>query len=415
MTVVDLFAGPGGWSVAARDLGIHEVGVEHDASACATRAAAGHLTIRQDVTTLDTARFRPLDGLIASPPCPTFSAAGGRAGIAELRYLIEHVHACVTEWKPYVPPANLGYDDESGKAILPDPRSALVLEPLRFALECVPTWIALEQVPDVMPVWEAMAYVLRAHGWSVWCGVLNAADFGVPQTRRRAILIAHRRKDVTPPEPTHCEGGASTLLGELAPWVSMAEALGWGCAPVVNTRGDRGDDPAGGNEFSADRPSWCLTEKARSWTVTGNNTIAGGPLAEREITEPAMTVGSRADLWTLHTNRGQDDNGDRQTRDTSAPAPAPALSAKAGGQWVFERPATTVQGDPRLGSPGHRDREGGEPQFGVDALRLTVEDALRLQSFDASYPVQGTKTKRFEQIGNAIPVLLARHILSEVL
>src|SRR6185312_8079855 len=145
-------------------------------------------------------------------PCPTFSSAGGRAGIAELRYLIEHVHACVTGWKPYVAPANLGYDEADGP-ILPDPRSALVLEPLRFALECCPQWIALEQVPDVLPVWEAYAFVLRAHGWSVWCGILNSADYGVPQTRRRAILMAHRREDVQPPAPTHCDGGASTLLG----------------------------------------------------------------------------------------------------------------------------------------------------------------------------------------------------------
>ena len=195
--IVDAFAGPGGWSEALKALGRSEVGIEHDASACATRAAAGHLTIRQDVTTVDTARFRPLEGLIASPPCPTFSSAGGRAGIAELWYLIEHVHACVTGWRPYAPPADLGHEwlvgvddptEEIGIPILPDPRSALVLEPLRFALECVPQWIALEQVPDVLPVWQAMAYVFRAHGYSVWCGILNAADFGVPQTRRRAIL-----------------------------------------------------------------------------------------------------------------------------------------------------------------------------------------------------------------------------------
>lgn len=374
MSVVDLFAGPGGWSVAAAELGLTEIGIEHDASACATRAAAGHLTIRQDVTTLDTARFRPLDGLIASPPCPTFSAAGGRAGIAELRYLIEHVHACVTEWRPYVPPENLGFDGPQ-RPIFPDPRSALVLEPLRFALECVPTWIALEQVPDVLPVWEAMSYVLRAHAYSVWCGILNSADYGVPQTRRRAILIAHRKREVSPPEPTHCEGGASTLLGELAPWVSMAEALGWGrLAPSPTQVGDM--RLGGATSFSRQQ---MVKERAEGRWV--------------EQVDPAdIRVGF------------------------------PRLDDR-GGQWAFERPATAVCGDARLSPPGFRGRPDDYDADGNytgsrsmdDALKLSVSDALKLQSFDASYPVQGTKTKRFEQIGNAIPVLLARRILSEVL
>lgn len=404
--VVDLFAGPGGWEADSEDLIGKPIGIEHDASACLTRAAAGHLTIRQDVTTLDTARFRPLEGLIASPPCPTFSAAGNRAGIAELRYIIEHVHACTYGWRPYVSPM-----------VDADPRSALVLEPLRFALECVPQWIALEQVPDVLPVWEAYAHVLRAHSWSVWCGILNAADYGVPQTRRRAILIAHRKRDMAPPEPTHCEGGAQTLLGELAPWVSMAEALGW---DGFDARYQRG---AGLIERHGERPDRPCEEPAPTLTGSALGAGAGAKLGlvmragaqahARTMDQPAPTITSSMDngdtKFVLHTNRGQDEDGNRQTRDTSAPAPA--LSAKAGGQWAFDRPATTVQGDPRLAPPGHRDREGGEPQFGEDALRLTVEDALRLQSFDASYPVEGTKTKKFEQIGNAVPPKLARAVL----
>ena len=79
--VLGTFAGPGGWAVAAAALGIPEVGIELDAAACRTRAAAGHKTIRADVATV------PLDrlpgkvwGHVSSPPCTTFSAAGKRAG-----------------------------------------------------------------------------------------------------------------------------------------------------------------------------------------------------------------------------------------------------------------------------------------------------------------------------------------------
>jgi DNA (cytosine-5)-methyltransferase 1 len=434
MTVLDLFAGPGGWSEACLELGITEVGIEHDASACLTRAAAGHLTISQDVSTIDTARFRGIDGLIASPPCPTFSAAGGRAGIAELRYLIEHVHACVTEWKPYAQPASLGTDDE-GRNIPTDPRSALVLEPLRFALECVPEWIALEQVPDVLPVWEAYRFVLQAHGWSVWFGILNAADYGVPQTRRRAILMAHRRYEVTAPEPTHCEGGASTLLGELAPWVSMAEALGWGCTerPIVtvaagHTRGTVGGGSGGraAIERERERGAWVVDTRGDS----------GQEQDTFNAENPSRTLTGKSDSWMLRHNqaerhRPKDAEGKARTRNPEtgedyylrfpADAPAPILTTQAAA-WVWERPATTVQGDPRLAPPGHRDREGGEPQFGSDALKLTVSDALKLtvsdalklQSFRADYPVQGTKTKKFEQIGNAVPPRLARAVLASL-
>jgi DNA (cytosine-5)-methyltransferase 1 len=98
-----------------------------------------------------------------------------------------------------------------------------------------PDHVALEQVPGALPVFEAYAVVLRELGWSAWCGVLNAANYGVPQTRRRAILVASRRGRVRMPEPTHAEhlGG---LFGDLLPWVTMRDALGWGLdgpAPTI--------------------------------------------------------------------------------------------------------------------------------------------------------------------------------------
>ena len=81
--VLDLFAGPGGWSEGARALGIEDVGVELDRAACATRAAAGHRTIRADVSAFATGALSGHVGaLVASPPCVVFSAAGKRAGTA---------------------------------------------------------------------------------------------------------------------------------------------------------------------------------------------------------------------------------------------------------------------------------------------------------------------------------------------
>jgi len=69
LTADDLFAGAGGWDLAARELGIHARGVENMKEARATRDAAGLATIHDDVWT-----FQPdgnADGVIASPPCQT--------------------------------------------------------------------------------------------------------------------------------------------------------------------------------------------------------------------------------------------------------------------------------------------------------------------------------------------------------
>lgn len=46
MIAVDLFAGPGGWDVAAASLGIDALGIEWDAAACRVREAAGHRTLQ---------------------------------------------------------------------------------------------------------------------------------------------------------------------------------------------------------------------------------------------------------------------------------------------------------------------------------------------------------------------------------
>src|ERR1700733_2392047 len=85
---IGTFAGPGGWAEAARALGLAEVGIELDASACATRRAAGHRTIRADVSAFPVGQLAgKVAGKISSPPCITFSAAGDRAGNALLEIL----------------------------------------------------------------------------------------------------------------------------------------------------------------------------------------------------------------------------------------------------------------------------------------------------------------------------------------
>jgi DNA (cytosine-5)-methyltransferase 1 len=220
----------------------------------------------------------------------------------------------------------------------------------------------------------------------------------------------------------------------------MAEALGWGAARVVNTRGAR--STPGGNEFEADSPSWALTEKARSWTVRSSFGEPARGTHERDpFSEPAHTLTEKARSWVLRngnqpnaTERGTDEpaptmafghnarfvqwmlrnntQANSSTRTLDEPAGTLFFGARGNDvSWVAERPATTLATTDRVAKPGHRDRASGERQF-EDAVRISVEEASVLQSFQPDYPWQGSKTKKFLQIGNAVPPLLALHVLA---
>ena len=588
--ILEGFGGPGGWSTGARMIGLTDlVGIELDEAACLTRAAAGHRTIRADITGFPVHRLAgKVTGAIFSPECTTFSAAGGQAGNAVTAILADLIRDLWAgrptrarrrnemaralrdaNWPPpkmrksryckdYKTPVRLTRAQRSAairKAVF---SAALVAEPARFLAACLPEWVALEQVPAVLPLWQVYAEELRKLGYSVWCGKLNAANYGVPQTRERAILIASRVRRVSCPTPTHYDPrGGEQLFGE--PWISMAAALGWGATarpvPTVTAGGTAtgGAEPFGHRDRDAlqaeqDAGRWALRsgnqdnaavrdatapapamsfghasadcqwvlrmdtqEKAtlprsvdepaptiqfahRSNLARWVRTSYGDPSGERTGTHemdpcaparPAHTVTSKTRNWTvesagededlrreLHTNRDQRPDGTRQVVD-----PPTALTAKSGGQWVVKsfrnnnnnnacqrsldepagtlffggrsnwaawqlereddesftapaapetvvdgrtavhatavRPSTTVQGDPRIGRPGHKDRDQGEAQFAQESVRITVEEAAILQSFPADYPWQGSQTKRFEQVGNAVPPRLAAAILGE--
>lgn len=246
MKALDLFAGPGGWDEGARELGIEPLGIEWDEAACATREARGHRTLRADVAALDPLDFAPCELLIASPPCQAWSIAGKRQGQED----IGHVY----ELTRHLAESN-GYAEPEWA----DPRSRLVTEPLRWALALRPRLIAWEQVPPVLDYWRFCADILRAEGYSVWAGLLSAERYGVPQTRKRAILMASLDGPVEPPRPTHqayvpgepaWDEPVQTLEGELLPWVSMSQVLGWEANILAPTLTGGGTDTGGPEPFA---------------------------------------------------------------------------------------------------------------------------------------------------------------------
>jgi DNA (cytosine-5)-methyltransferase 1 len=421
---VDLFAGPGGWDVAASRLGVKTIGIEWDDAAVQTRLAAGLPTIHGDVRHYSPGEFDTVGGLIASPPCQTFSAAGKGAGRKALDTVLEEA-SLVLHGDP------IRYDQ------FDDERTGLVLEPLRWAVEGDYEWLAFEQVPTVLPVWEAYAEILRELGYSVVTGKLSAEQYGVPQTRKRAILLASKTANVQLPAPTHrpYKKGVPQDAGDqqLLPWVSMAEALGWTEPRIVVSNYGTGGDASKRGIRTSDEPAAVVTSKVdrnKVHLVAAGITGAGRPVPAGA---PAPTITGKGTAYWLNDKtvyRGGNQGSpvkfaatnvrpNTALRGTDEPAPTLAFGHERP-QWVHDRPATTVAGDSRIGQPGHKHMGDCHPdqprtkQFDTGSVRVTVEEASLLQSFPPGYPWQGTKTKQYQQVGNAVPPGLAAAVLAQV-
>ena len=150
--------------------------------------------------------------------CQAFSLAGSGAG----RKALDDVLGIISR-KQYIDMAELREQSE----LLGDPRIGLVLSPLHYAARFMPTYLAFEQVPPVLPVWEAMAGELRELGYSVWTGLLHSEQFGNTAT---CPLHATLNASIAMPsffEPARlaCAGSAGTEWEE---WLASA--------PIVEAR-----------------------------------------------------------------------------------------------------------------------------------------------------------------------------------
>lgn len=271
--IVDLFAGPGGLDVAAEKLGVASVGVEWDGAACTTRRAAGLATIEGDVRQYGPADFPDADVLAGGPPCQTFTVAGGGAGRRALDDVLAFIKRIVAR-----EPREL-IDRDLAK--MEDERTGLVLEPLRWALEAIDSGaaykaIVLEQVPAVLPVWEAYEEVLQGEGYATDSGILRTEEYGVPQTRKRAVLIARKDvEEISLPEPTHraYRKGIERESGDrrLKPWVTMGEVVRRPQPFLVISNYGTGGDPKARGRRASWEPSATVTGKiSRNRLVSQN-------------------------------------------------------------------------------------------------------------------------------------------------
>lgn len=337
--VINLFHGPGGWSVGIRDVlgaDVDMVGVDLDPGAVATATAAGFEVIHASVTDLDPEcpALRWVTGIILSPPCQAFSPAGLRMGryASAIELIVSVVRGVGAAGGFFAlvddegqdagsaPRSGESWDDvRAPLAELDDPRAGLMAEVVLWPLAMIARggsveWVAVEQ-SSALPaeIEAALTAELVQAGWgTVEAETLDAVRYGSPSHRRRRFLSAFRT----------AAPFVSIHPAEDFPVTTFAECAGWARGRTVNTRGQRGIDPKtgrpkGGNAFPADRPSGCITATAYGW----KDDESGEKLGQATI---GRLVGFPGDYPWTHVGRGA---GIRNKAQQAADAVCPMVGA----------------------------------------------------------------------------------------
>ncbi|MFN5073121.1 MAG: DNA cytosine methyltransferase [Cyclobacteriaceae bacterium] len=203
-TVVSLYSGAGGI-----DIGFHKAGFEILLSTDNWKVACETLeknkingeVVCDDVRNIDFKKFkkrikRTVDVVVGGPPCPPFSKSRF--------YRVEKKR---------------GLDDENAFTVSEYFRAVEELQPKVFLFENVHGFVYKPHI-------EALNYVIERSeelGYKISYRVVNAADYGVPQTRERFICVGVKKslKSFDYPEPTHSEKNEDGLK----PWVTCGDIL----------------------------------------------------------------------------------------------------------------------------------------------------------------------------------------------
>ena len=116
-----------------------------------------------------------------------------------------------------------------------DPRNELLLVMGQLIEGIQPEAIMMENVPGLAnrgePILEKFLSILRRLGYQHEWRIEQMANFGIPQSRRRLVLLAGRGFDVPFPAPSHTR--LPKLTSELKPWRTVRDAIGHMTAPVT--------------------------------------------------------------------------------------------------------------------------------------------------------------------------------------
>ncbi len=336
-TVVDLFCGCGGGSMGFHTAGFRTVGaVEIDEDAAAAFALnVGVAPIVKDIRDVGGDDILAAAGLkrgeltllFGCPPCQSFTVL--RRG--------------------------------TKTTVQDEQRNTLVYEYLRLVQELHPRHIAFENVPGLVegrwrPYFERFQEILAELGYTFDHDVIDAAEYGVPQRRRRVLVIGSRVTEPRLPGRSHSELGD----GKLKPFVTVREAIDH-LPPLASGEHDADD----------------AFHRARVHSDLALRRLAHVPEG-----------GGRADLpehLVLECHKNHDGHYDIY------------------GRMRWDRVAPTL-------TSGCTNVTRGRFAHPEQDRAITLREAMLLQTFPPRAQLVGGVEKMALQVGNAVPSRLARRI-----
>lgn len=343
-TAIDLFSGVGGLSLGFHQLGYEVVYANEVDPQIANAYKINHpktIVSVEDIRNLDLEReFAPYRDnttiVFGGPPCQGFSQKGHRKTIHDDRnYLFRQFVEVVR-----------------------------IVSPIYFVMENVPNLLTNEHGAFKLEISE----LFESIGYSVSAGVLNASDFGVPQNRRRAIIIGKLGGGlVRPPKP---KGMRTTVWDAISDLAYLESGEGASPANYINPPESK---------YQADMRLG--SHVLHNHVATKHRQIALDRLAlipanctEKVLPAEHQTKSIYSGTWTRLDSEGV----------------ATTITTR------FDTPSSGQFSHPYLNRA------------------ITVREAARLQSFPDSFVFTGPKSSQMKQVGNAVPPLLSRAIAEAV-
>ena len=331
LKLIDLFSGAGGMSLGFTDRrfggGFETVlSIDNDAAAVATHHAnfPGQAVCGNIEEWILENEIPQADVVIGGPPCQGFSLLNKKR-VGDSRRAL---------WEPFLEIAA-----KSGASI--------------FVMENV---AELFRSPEL----EHIRARARDHGFETEASILNTADYGAPQTRKRTIVIGWRGEvwaPAFPPLPTHAIAGTNS---NLPPWRTVRDVIA--DLPKKTTRSHI-DGPAPLDLHFGRNPTAMSFARYKAVPEGGNR-------FDLQRVAPQITPG----CWIRKTSGGTD----------------------LFGRLWWDRPSVTIRTEfykPEKGRYLHPDQH----------RPITHREAARLMGFPDDFKFMGTKVDIARQIGNAVP------------
>ncbi|MCM0754771.1 DNA cytosine methyltransferase [Desulfovibrio aminophilus] len=376
MRSVELFAGAGGLAMGATLAGFeHAAVIEWDKWACDTvrenqrrdfPLVRDWPLIEGDVRAFDYSSIQgEIDLLAGGPPCQPFSLGGKHRAHSDRRDMFPAAIEAVRRLRP--------------RAFLIENVRGLTRGTFANYLQYIKLGLAFpEATRREDETWiEHLARLerleTRGHEvglvYNIVARVLNAADYGIPQRRERFFIVGFRNDlgvSWNFPAPTH---SLDVLLADQ--WINKTY---WDRHEVARRR--RPELPTGLKRRVAKLDQALLGEGCRPWRTVRD--------ALRDLPDPRDERES-----DFHHNHRFQPGARVYPGHTGSPLDLPAKTLKAGDHGV-------PGGENMLVAP-----DGGTRYF-------TVRESARLQTFPDGYVLHGSWSEAMRQLGNAVPVALAR-------